>query len=83
MVMSTVMIRRQVNIAITAYEVGEEFAKAPSDVQVQFLLGMAHAAQAFDWPGQCRFIVDEMDNEQRQAVWVELSTLMEHISEQV
>ena len=88
--MSTVLHRRQINVAITAREAGKEFANASADVQVEFLAGMVEAVREWKdlpgthvWPMQCRFIVDEMDATARAEAASLIDTLLDHLREPV
>lgn len=68
---------------VTGTEAGAFFAHACSDVQKQFLLAAATAADGFGWPMQCRHIIDGMNAEERRHVASFLDTLKEHIDEPV
>jgi hypothetical protein len=82
--MSTVLHRRELHVAITAQDAGTEFANASADVQAEFLLGLLDATceSKFNWPMQCRYILDEMPIPRRREVANLLETLVEHLREQ-
>ncbi len=88
--MSTVLHRREFNIAITAEESAKELVETTADIQASFFEMMAQEIdnwptrlkrQSPSWPMQCRYIADEMDEGQRRAVANMLDTLIEHLRE--
>lgn len=62
----------------TGREVARAFADADASQQVDFLLAFADAVDGF-WPMQCRYIVDQMNAEQRQRVVAQLEVLVDHL----
>jgi hypothetical protein len=85
--MSTVLMRREIPpVCFEARVCGIEFANASADVQKQFLLGWVAATRDWresSWPFQCRYIIDEMDREERAAVADVVSSLLDHLTEPV
>lgn len=80
--MRTALLRRELPpVVFDASDVGDEFAIAPADLQVQFLLAWAATAHKFSWPMQCRHIVDSMSDAERAIVTGVLDTLLEHLRE--
>lgn len=83
--MSTVMMQREMPpVCFDATECGIEFAEASADVQLEFLDGFALKVTDRlygDWPMQCRFILDEMTELQKERIRSALSTLMDHLTE--
>jgi hypothetical protein len=83
--MSTVMMRREIPpVCFDATECGIEFAGACGDVQAAFLDAFALKVtdpMYGDWPMQCRFIVVEMTERQKERVRSALNTLMDHLME--
>lgn len=71
--MSTVLHRRELNVAITAEESGVEFAAAPSDIQKAFVISVLDECSKWRKPGQSvyyqlQFIAEEMTPADRQRV---------------
>lgn len=85
--MSTILLRRQIPpVCFEARECGIEFANAAADIQVAFLLGWVSATRDWrnsSWAIQCRYIIDEMDQEERDAAADVVSTLLDHLKEPV
>ena len=83
--MSTILIRRELSVAVEAAVVGIEFCRATADVQAAFLLGMADELFPWrppdSWPMQCRMIAAEIPETRKAVIAAMLSTLLEHVAE--
>lgn len=81
--MSTILIRRDVNVAVSAAEAACEFLAASADVQAAFLVAMIDDIDKWtareSWPFQCRAVVDEIPEAYRVRLAVMLGTLVEHL----
>lgn len=79
--MRVIGLTKHVTIETTTNELGTILAAGSADEQARWLVAWAEAAKAFNWPMQCRSIVDGMDDEDRMAVVMMLGTLIEHLTE--
>ena len=95
--MSTILHRREMNVAITADEAGRELANTSCDVQSVFFASMANEIElrticprpfgrsgerpTQSWGDSCRMIADELTLTGRDLIAGYLETLIEHLRE--
>lgn len=80
--MSSVMYRKEINVAESARDMGELFAGSAHDIQIEFLLGWTDSASRFGWPMQCRYITDDFPASRKAEAAAMLRTLADHLAEQ-